>query len=484
MRIQHNIAALNTNRNLANNNSKINKSLEKLSSGFKINRAGDDAAGLAISEKMRGQIRGLNMAGKNIQDGISLIQTAEGAMNEIHSMLQRIRELTVQSANDTNTDEDRGQIALEVNALLEEIDAISERTEFNGMKLLRGGGTIAPPPSPPGGGGTGSSRGQMLTGDALVQARKDLVNKMVNAALETSEDYIRDLYGVEARDGAEITVKFTKESPGGSVAWVTSWMNTSTGEGVRFELVFDEEDVFTDQELWIDVDRIVAHEMVHAMMSASGMNFYSMPKWFKEGTAEYLPGAKERLTQSVGMVGAERLVNMLDSTSGGSHFYSASYAATMFLDAKLRQQGKTMKDFMGILVGSNGNTPIGTTVSTPGPTLDAAFKQVFGANYGESQFKADFRNNGVAFINDVITKGGIGSIKEVSGETNGLLDFGASESNSGFIPDSGNTLDENDGFKYIWDSSTPYNSLNANPYVVIDTTISATGQLLDRKSVV
>ena len=89
------------------------------------------------------------MVGKNIQDGISLIQTAEGAMNEIHSVLQRIRELTVQSSNDMNTDVERGQIALEVNALLEEIDAISERTESNGMKLLRGGGTIAPPPPPP-----------------------------------------------------------------------------------------------------------------------------------------------------------------------------------------------------------------------------------------------------------------------------------------------------------------------------------------------
>ena len=88
---------------------------------------------------------------------------------------------------------------------------------------------------------------------------------------------------------------------------------------------------------------------------------------------------------------------------------------------------------MNILVGSNGNTPIGTTVSTPGPMLDAAFKQLFGANYGESQFKADFRNNGVAFISDVITKGGIGSITEVSGVTNGLLDFGTSQSNNGFI---------------------------------------------------
>src|SRR5690625_324222 len=107
MRINHNIAALNTHRQLTCNTNNVQKSLEKLSSGLRINRAGDDAAGLAISEKMRGQIRGLEMAQKNSQVGISLIQTAEGALNETQAILQRMRELAVQSANDTNTEEDR-----------------------------------------------------------------------------------------------------------------------------------------------------------------------------------------------------------------------------------------------------------------------------------------------------------------------------------------------------------------------------------------
>ncbi|MBB5149724.1 flagellin N-terminal helical domain-containing protein [Ureibacillus thermosphaericus] len=138
MRIQHNISALNTHRNLSFNNSQAAKNLEKLSSGYKINRAGDDAAGLAISEKMRGQIRGLDMASKNAQDGISLIQTAEGALNETHAILQRMRELAVQSANDTNTDEDRQQLQKEVSALLTEITRISTDTEFNTQKLLNG----------------------------------------------------------------------------------------------------------------------------------------------------------------------------------------------------------------------------------------------------------------------------------------------------------------------------------------------------------
>lgn len=138
MRINHNIAALNTHRQLGVNNGAASKNLEKLSSGLKINRAGDDAAGLAISEKMRGQIRGLEMASKNAQDGISLIQTAEGALNETHSILQRMRELAVQASNDTNTADDRNELQKEIRQLKEEIDRISSTTEFNTKKLLNG----------------------------------------------------------------------------------------------------------------------------------------------------------------------------------------------------------------------------------------------------------------------------------------------------------------------------------------------------------
>ncbi len=138
MRINHNIGALNTYRQLTSNSEATSKSIEKLSSGLRINRAGDDAAGLAISEKMRGQIRGLDMAAKNSQDAISMIQTAEGALNETHSILQRMRELAVQSANDTNTDTDRGEIQKEINELTSEINRIGNTTEFNTKKLLNG----------------------------------------------------------------------------------------------------------------------------------------------------------------------------------------------------------------------------------------------------------------------------------------------------------------------------------------------------------
>lgn len=144
MRINHNITALNTYNKLSSASGAQSKSMEKLASGQRINRAGDDAAGLAISEKMRGQIRGLDQASRNSQDAISMIQTAEGALNETHEILQRMRELSVQGANDTNVTEDRTAIQEELNALKSEIDRIGDTTEFNTQKLLKGnlGGTV------------------------------------------------------------------------------------------------------------------------------------------------------------------------------------------------------------------------------------------------------------------------------------------------------------------------------------------------------
>ncbi len=138
MVVQHNMSSLNTNRQLGITNKALSKSTEKLSSGYRVNRAADDAAGLSISEKMRSQIRGLNQASDNAQNGQSLIQTAEGAMGEIHSVLQRMRELVVQASNDTNVSTDRASIRLEVEALTKEIDRIASQTEFNTMKLLTG----------------------------------------------------------------------------------------------------------------------------------------------------------------------------------------------------------------------------------------------------------------------------------------------------------------------------------------------------------
>ncbi|SHM80030.1 flagellin [Anaerosporobacter mobilis DSM 15930] len=142
MIIQHNMTAANTSRQLGITTGNLQKSTEKLSSGYRINRAGDDAAGLSISEKMRGQIRGLEQGSTNAQDGISLIQTAEGALNETHSIIQRMRELTVQAANDTNASEDRTAISKEMDQLQTEISRIANETEFNTKKLLNSKKTL------------------------------------------------------------------------------------------------------------------------------------------------------------------------------------------------------------------------------------------------------------------------------------------------------------------------------------------------------
>ena len=143
MVVQHNLTAMNSNRMLGLTTASQAKSTERLSSGYRINRAADDASGLAISEKMRRQIRGLTQASANAQDGISMVQTAEGALNEVHDMLQRMNELAVKASNETNQSEDRDYIQKEFSALVEEIDRVSETTTFNEKQMLKGGATFA-----------------------------------------------------------------------------------------------------------------------------------------------------------------------------------------------------------------------------------------------------------------------------------------------------------------------------------------------------
>ena len=180
MRIQHNIAALNSYRNLTGNNNAVSKNLEKLSSGYRINRAGDDAAGLAISEKMRAQITGLNTAQKNAQDGVSLVQTAEGALTEVHSMLNRMVELADQSANGTyDNPVDRANLQKEIASLKDEIDRIADSTNFNGINLLDGSLSTST---------TTTLNGAATTTDAAVDLKftfaDQLSGKNINVKLE------------------------------------------------------------------------------------------------------------------------------------------------------------------------------------------------------------------------------------------------------------------------------------------------------------
>ena len=208
MRIQHNIAALNSYRNLTGNNNAVSKNLEKLSSGYRINRAGDDAAGLAISEKMRAQITGLNTAQKNAQDGVSLVQTAEGAMTEVHSMLNRMVELADQSANGTYADEvDRENLQKEISSLKDEIDRIADSTNFNGINLLDGSLSTGKLPT-----FTGLD-GLTPTTIAATGNKTELTIGKVAADVDTGKEYSLTFNYTDANGAAkEKTIKLTAKN--------------------------------------------------------------------------------------------------------------------------------------------------------------------------------------------------------------------------------------------------------------------------------
>ena len=198
MRIQHNIAALNSYRNLTGNNNAVSKNLEKLSSGYRINRAGDDAAGLAISEKMRAQITGLNTAQKNAQDGVSLVQTAEGALTEVHSMLNRMVELADQSANGTyDNPVDRANLQKEIASLKDEIDRIADSTNFNGINLLDGSLSTSTTTTL-----KGAETGAKAAVDLKFTFAEQFKGKVINVALEhegTGDDTIKATVGADGK---------------------------------------------------------------------------------------------------------------------------------------------------------------------------------------------------------------------------------------------------------------------------------------------
>jgi flagellin len=234
MRINNNLMAMNTHRQLGVNNANTAKSTEKLSSGLRINRAGDDAAGLAISEKMRGQIRGLNQASRNAQDGISMIQTAEGALSESHEILQRMRELAVQAANDTNTTSDRDEIQKEMNQLSSEVNRIGNSTEFNTQKILDG--TLSAS------GGSGATGVTSTVNTAAIDATQASYTLTVTDATIAANDTF-------AWDGVTITVDAAVDGPNQVLA---ASMATKSGAATALVGAFNENATFAAQ--WVAKD--------------------------------------------------------------------------------------------------------------------------------------------------------------------------------------------------------------------------------------
>ncbi|MBI4857128.1 MAG: flagellinolysin [Acetobacterium woodii] len=357
MRINHNIAALNTYQKLNQNNGLASKALEKLSSGQSINRAGDNAAGLAISEKMRGQIRGLDQAGANAKDAISLIQTAEGALGETHSLVQRMRELSVQAANDTNTTDDRGEIQKEIDQLVAEVDRIGNNTEFNTKKLLN-------------------------QGNASVNAadQQNLMSSLKKWWLDEAENLVSASYGDlwGATPKVDLTVEFFNDASDQTAASVGG---TATDMTLRINLAYaqptDTQDGGTAPQY---VDRVIAHEMTHAVMMAT-TNMSALPTWFIEGVAEFTHGGDERLESAMASLGSITGVvanfgtGVASDWDGSSDDYGSAYLAVRYMDRQIKGAGgagvQDVLQYLATHAGSTLDDALGS-VNTFAIFLDAA----------------------------------------------------------------------------------------------------------------
>lgn len=438
MIINHNMNALNVWRNTGIANSKAASSISKLSSGLRINKAGDDSAGLAISEKMRGQIRGLAKASRNIQDGISLIQTAEGGLGEIHSLIQRGRELSVQGANDTLTSEDREKLQTEISQIIDEVDRISVDTEFNNIKLLN-----------------------------VLQGSSDAVNNVIQGLktgwLESSQDIIETYYGLIANKNTPIKIFLDTGSPGGTLAY-------AGGSSAQLELHIDMSDFspatlpngdnpFSPGQYG---DRIIAHEMTHLIMDdvlgIAKMNDFhnNNAVWFVEGTAEFLQGADERLKSSIGNssmsgIDAVRLDNLVNRAvallngatwSGSSDDYSAGYLIVKYLDKNL---SGTFATFMS---GIKSSISTGTQALKEQIVANTGFASYsdFVSNFS-TNVKADYVNNGVFELN-------WGAIESDTGSIAGSDHRGTTKNPEDII--AAKALNETPltGFQIIWTDTT------------------------------
>lgn len=355
MRIAHNLSAMNAQNKMFKLSNRMSKSTEKLSSGYRINRAADDAAGLAISEKMRGQISGLQQASLNSQDGISLIQTAEGAMNEEHAILQRMRELANKSANGTYTSQDRACIQAEVVQLQDELDSISEKTEFNTMKLL-----------------DGSFNASTISEDAkskiLSWLNGSLLNEAVNAASNAT--------GWSFKPGTTLSVEF-KDLGASAVANMSGYYGgTDLTLNINSSFLTDDFDPTDNNNSGsltggILADRVITHEITHGLMFQNLSSSSSVPGWFTEGLAEAVHGASDvryasyELGHSTNYSSINSAIQNFDAsasrTSVINEDYSTGYLLTSYLYTQAEAAGSG--NFQALL-GSLDTTSFEDAVTT------------------------------------------------------------------------------------------------------------------------
>jgi len=435
--IQTNLQSLFAQRSWGRTEGSLQKSMRRFSSGLRINSAADDAAGLSISNRMSSRIRGLGQAARNINDGISLLQTTDGALIEVTELLQRGRELAVQSANGTLSAADRTSIQKEFLQIVGEIDRIAGDTRYNGIEVLQQGG------------GSATEQQEVLDG-------------LKSGWLAQAESIIQSGYGILG-SGVDLTVDLSSsDGAGGTLAFVRYYTGGPGGTGQNLELHVDMADFtpITDSNGGTAPfynDRILAHELVHAVF-ASRMNVSAagaIPTWFNEGSAEFIHGADERLAADLAILGgaaagANALINEFNNGWGGtSADYSAAYAAVRYMHQRIKT------------AGGNGLQDItGWLAANPGSTLDQALATASaGAFTGEADFKAGFNATGSAFIQGMnLANADTGAIAGAD------ADGGAIKTAESVVPNGGAYSEQPlAGFNVIWPAITSGIGLQLGP---------------------
>lgn len=428
MQINTNVNAMFARRSLDSIQSETRTSLQRLSSGLRINSAADDAAGLAIAERFTSEIRGGRQAVRNINDALSMGQTAEAALQNLSNDVQRIRELAVQAANATNSASDREALQSEVNQLLQNINQTSNNATFNGVKLFQGsGGSIS----------------------QLSATEQAIIDGLRGFWLQQSESLIQQYFGLTG-DGAELDIIIDDpgDGPNGTLAYVSG---TGAAGGVleNLELHIDIDDFpinppngGTDPYY---ADRIIAHEMVHAVMART-VNFVDLANnhtWFSEGIAEFIHGADERLAIDLAAAGGDEdtvVAAINGAWTGSSLQYSSGYAAVRYMHDSIKANG-----------GAGISDVTNYLSSNAGATLNDALANISGSTWA----------NAGAFLTEFTAAGGAGatflSNMDLSNEGTGAVggfdaDGGDVRSAETVVPNSGSYSDDPlAGFTELWD---------------------------------
>jgi flagellin len=424
MRINHNIAALNTYRQLSLNTTSGSKSLEKLSSGLRINRAGDDAAGLAISEKMRGQIRGLDQASRNAQDGISMIQTAEGALNETHSILQRMRELAVQSANDTNVNVDRSEIQKEIDELAKEITRIANSTEFNTQKLINGAKTTDNNGSIKFHVGANTAQDITLSLNAMdaktLGVSRDITSDVTGTLASTVDTAITSVdfaetVGVAIVDGAEISFNYTagQEATASKITGSNFALATEvSGDTATMTINVGGTDYTVDMQGWDHTagtaDNLAS--LIGSAQDASGNALSTVVNVTHDGSALTLTNINEgasKITVTYGGNNAAAVATLTgiatDSTNTGNAFIASTLAISSATHTQYVNVGDGTANTFKVSTGAFA----GMTIGTGSDTLADIHEDDLVTVAATTKEAASAVFSGGALVSDAVTEAGI-----------------------------------------------------------------------------